>query len=297
MAQSKSTKKFEKHHLKDVLKRRKEVGKIKQRKHMQEKKKEARSAEEQNGETTNGDTAKAATTEGERLKNMSVDDFFQGGFEIPEKPRSKRKRTKAKPDLKTKKRQKKDDDSQASSDEDEALGGGVIDAEGHVGSDSEQDTGDHKEQLAALAEKDPEFYKFLKENDADLLNFEDDDLAGLAELIDEEASSKRSRKGAPIESDEDEEEDAEQDSRNEITLARISNWKKTISNQKSFRATRELVLAFRAAVRLNDEKGKDYKYTITDPEAYNELLKAALKYVPEVLQHHLPIKESASGKM
>jgi nucleolar complex protein 2 len=30
---------------------------------------------------------------------------------------------------------------------------------------------------------------------------------------------------------------------------------------------------------------------------YHELLVVALKHVPEVLQHHLPIKESASGKM
>ena len=33
----------------------------------------------------------------------------------------------------------------------------------------------HKQDLADLATVDPEFYKFLKKEDADLLNFDDDD--------------------------------------------------------------------------------------------------------------------------
>ena len=36
--------------------------------------------------------------------------------------------------------------------------------------------------------------------------------------------------------------------------------------QKSLRSTREVVLAFRAAAHLNEDKGKAYKFTITNSD-------------------------------
>ena len=54
---------------------------------------------------------------------------------------------------------------------------------------------DHKNQLAHLEEKDPEFFKFLKENDKELLDFNDSDT------------------GSEVESDDDDEEDDDDESK------------------------------------------------------------------------------------
>jgi nucleolar complex protein 2 len=58
-----------------------------------------------------------------------------------------------------------------------------------------------------------------------------------------------------------------------------------------------VVLAFRAAAYVDEEDGQDRKYVISDPEVYHEVLITALKYVPTVLNHHMPTKETAAGRI
>lgn len=257
--QSKATKKFEKSRLSSTLERRKDFAKVKQRHKQKEtrQKNAARRAEKEVKES-----ASDVEPDAQAVDNMDEDDFFQEGISIPEpvadSKSKKRKREQAQDAL--------DSDASDSHDEDE----------------------DFKGQLDALAEKDPEFYKYLKENDAELLDFDEDaDLAEVDELSENEDGGERPSKIQKTETS------------TALTLATVEKWKAALAEQHSVRSLRQLVLAFRSAVHADDdeEKGKESKFKIPDSNVYHEVLVTALDDVPKVLAHHLPVKESASGKI
>ncbi|KAJ9614770.1 Nucleolar Complex 2 protein [Knufia peltigerae] len=268
--QTKATKKFEKRNLKGTIDRRKEFAKIKQRHQQKEKKKQRAAQRAQNVEDEDSAEDENTAQDG---PDMNEDEFFQETLDIPEeKTSSESKAGKGK-----RKRNDVVGNAEASSSADE---------------DSDNDALGHKDQLASLAEKDPEFYRYLQENDAELLDFDDDDddLAEVDELSEEEPPTKKQKKtGADAGGDETTPDD--------VTLAMVKRWKSSLAEQHSIRALRQVVLAFRAAAHADDEEDKTYKYNIASPEVYHEVLMTALKQVPVVLSHHLPVKESSGGKV
>ncbi|KAF2787229.1 ribosome assembly protein-like protein Noc2 [Melanomma pulvis-pyrius CBS 109.77] len=295
MPPSKSTKKFEKNRLHDVLKSRKAVGKIKQKQQITAKRKQRRA---QDNEPANGVDVDSSKKSGSKeamdtsLGDMSMDQFFQGGFQLPELS----KKSAGKPKTGKRKRTPVQEEGTSDPDEEVAEAAPVADESGSD-SDSGDDADAHKAQLAALADKDPEFYKYLKDNDAELLDFaEEADLAEIDALSaseDEKTPRKKqkSAKASKVESDEEESGD------NEVSKKLIEKWSSSMEKAFSLRAMKEVALAFRAAAHLNDDGGKIYKYSISDPNVYHEVLVTALQQIPKVLQHHLPVKESASGKV
>ncbi|RYO71739.1 Nucleolar complex protein 2 [Alternaria arborescens] len=291
MPVSKATKKFQKDKLGDVIKRRKDVAKVKQRKQMDAKKRERKARDNEKAADLEEEATKKPKTNGakdDKLGEMSMDQFFQGGFQIPE---MKKKSTK--PKTGKRKRTPVDEDADQASDEDMQDAPSGADESGSD-SDSGDDVDTHKEQLAGLAEKDPEFYKYLKENDAELLDFaEDADLAEIDALsASEDEATPRKKQKAAVEDDDDE------DSGNELNLKTVQKWKASMESKHSLRAMKEVVLAFRAASHMNDsESSKTYKYSITDPDVYHQVQVTTLHLVPKVLQHHLPVKESAGGRI
>jgi nucleolar complex protein 2 len=260
MAQSKRTKKFESTKLKDVIKHRKEGAKVKQRQQMSAKRKERNARDNAPADGVDGvaTTSQSKNAPDTSLGDMSMDQFFQGGFEIPER----NKKRKTKPKTGKRKRTPVDEDGE---DDTTELAPAAED------SNSEDESGDdaeaHKEQLAGLAEKDPEFYKYLKENDAELLDFaEDADLAEIDALSaseDEETPKKKKQKSSKKA---DAEEEEEETTGNEITKKLVQKWSTSMEEAHSLRAMKEVVLAFRAAAHLNDETPKAYKYTISDSD-------------------------------
>lgn len=292
----KSTKKFERNHLKDAIDKRKEVAKIKQRQQTKTKK-QARNAADKarapDGEEKPAVAVKANGSAAAELSKMSVDEFFKGGFDLPEQ------KTKGKNAVSTKqvpqntgKRKRKEEDDQSVGSVSET--GSPVVSDDEMGSDQEDGLEAHKDDLDALAEKDPEFYKYLKDNDAELLDFDEDaDLAEVDQLSEEEVPKKKRKKSKDKK---DAQQEAEDDG-SEVTTAMVRKWKIAMVEQHSLRAMRQAVLAFRAAAYVNSDNGKEHKYTISSSDVYNELLLTALEHIPTVLSHHLPAKESMSGKV
>ncbi|OJI85167.1 hypothetical protein ASPTUDRAFT_559681 [Aspergillus tubingensis CBS 134.48] len=293
-SQKKSTKKFEKKHLKDVLERRKANAKIKQRNHLKDKRKADNAKDRANREEATEESPEQVQKQN-AFADMNVDDFFAGGFDIADSAAELKKARKKDVTPKIGKRKRSDEQKE----EEEASAASSAEEEG--ASDEDEDAASqssdaddfeaHKDQLEALKEKDPEFYKYLKENDAELLDFGDHgDLAEVDELSEgeEEGPAKKKKKAAK----EEEEETID----NTLTIAMVKKWQKLMEEQHSVRAMRQAVLAFRAAAHINDD-AQEQKYSISDPDVYHQVLVTALSTIPRVLAHHLPVKETASGKI
>ncbi|KAK6437049.1 Nucleolar Complex 2 protein [Oleoguttula sp. CCFEE 5521] len=265
MGQAKATKKFEQRHLKDTLERRNGLKKQKQKQQLKAKK-AARRVEEQGGaaavEAAAQDAKPKANGDAHAFQSMSVDDFFHGGFEIPEAHTNGKKK---------RKRDEKPVEAASDSDEDD------------------NDPEEHMRQLEALAENDPDFHKYLQENEPELLDADLD----IGDLSDDDGPKRKKRKAGDGDSGD---EELEGDGK-ELKMAVVKKWEDAMTEQHSLRAMKETVLAFRVAAHVSDDEEKDFKYSISDPNVYHQLLTIALKHVPEVMQYHLPVQESKSGKL
>ena len=300
----KSTKKFEKNHLKDVLERRKDFAKIKQRQQIKAKRKarnasdKARVSDEEQ-EPAAKKARKSASENQAPFNKKSVDEFIQDAFELPEIKQKQGKKPKITNGVKegsnkTGKR-KRDDDAVS---EEGLSESSISEEQGDMFDDEEKESAEegglemHKDDLNALAEKDPEFYKYLKENDAELLDFDEDGFEDDQFSGDEQKSKKQKSKESP-----DDPAMGMKDVGSEVTMAMVKKWKTALSEQHSLAAMRQIVLAFRAAAFVNTDDAKEQKYSISSPEVYHQLLVVALEHIPDVLHHHLPVQELASGKI
>ncbi|KAF9094247.1 Nucleolar Complex 2 protein [Mortierella sp. AM989] len=175
-----------------------------------------------------------------------------------------------------------------------------------------------KIQLNALKEKDPEFFKYLQENDQELLDFdgemedlvsededdneddgedeegedEDEEMEGSDEEMEEATPKKKSKKNK-----EEELEEETMDGIPLVTKDMVSAWQVALVEKHSLRALRRLLLAFRAGAHLHDgEDDRTYAYRINNPIVFNKLVVTCLKYVIPTLNHHLPIQTTSGGK-
>ncbi|XP_038603245.1 nucleolar complex protein 2 homolog [Tachyglossus aculeatus] len=215
-----------------------------------------------------------------RLADLSVDEFLAGGFgsELdgdsedeavpsppPDKPRSRVPRaptTGSGPKAPAERRTKK-------------------------GKASE-----HKDQLSRLRQRDPEFYKFLEENDQDLLNFDDSDSSDEEEKFHTLPSQLEE---ASEDGDDDEEESQGTKIEFNVTMKMVEQWKHTAKRQLTPRLFHDIAQAFKAAVATTqgDSEGADTgKLKVVDGAVFNAIVTFCIKDLFGCLEKLLDIKPS-----
>ncbi|KAG9043322.1 Nucleolar Complex 2 protein [Tulasnella sp. UAMH 9824] len=202
------------------------------------------------GHNKNEGESEEELPEGTKFQGMSVDDFLRGDF--------------------------MGDDSEDGSGSEN--GDSEDDSASFASLDEYDDEERHIQELSQLAQKDPEFYKYLQENEPGLLGFSKGD-----ELTEEFEDAEMS--------------DDEEDGRKILTKEMLDAWKADILKYRSLKSLRRLLTAFRASSNLDDEKsGAKREYTTESPEIFNQLVVASLKFTPMVLMHHIPYKELPDGR-
>ncbi|XP_063799195.1 nucleolar complex protein 2 homolog isoform X2 [Pseudophryne corroboree] len=160
---------------------------------------------------------------------------------------------------------------------------------------------EHKDQLSRLQEKDPEFYKFLKDNDQTLLNFNDsdssDEESGAHQLPDhlEEMS----------EDDEDKESEEEKPQKKQkadqivVTLKMVQRWKSEVKSDLRPRLFHEIAQAFKAAVATTEGAASDNpsKFKVTDTAVFNALVTFCIRDLFVHLEKKLDLKPAKGTKL
>ncbi|CAL8261682.1 unnamed protein product [Gadus morhua 'NCC'] len=161
----------------------------------------------------------------------------------------------------------------------------------------------HKDQLSRLKNKDPEFYRFLQDNDQSLLNFDDTDSS------EDEDEKKYHTLPTALEDASSGEEDAEatkpsdatkqakKDETIKVTEKMIKDWRSAIKKDPTPRLLREVTQAFKAAVATTKgEGGGQCRYKVADSSVFNALVLFCIKDMYGVLQKMLNLKPDKDSK-
>ncbi|KAL3684896.1 hypothetical protein R1sor_002918 [Riccia sorocarpa] len=152
----------------------------------------------------------------------------------------------------------------------------------------------HKKELNELAEKDPEFYEFLKQHDQELLDFEDEEEDEEEIEVDENLE---------LPENEEEETDGPVSKEKEgpgavitLTTAMIDQWSAAVKTKITYHTVRNLLQAFRTACHYGDseEENQNKKYSLASGHVFNRIMVFVLVEMDGILRSML--SSNASGE-
>ncbi|XP_033924516.1 nucleolar complex protein 2 homolog [Melopsittacus undulatus] len=145
---------------------------------------------------------------------------------------------------------------------------------------------EHKDQLSRLKDRDPEFYKFLEENDRSLLDFDASDSSD-----EEEERVHVPPEKLEVASDEDDEQQAKVKQRRAsfipVSLKMVEEWKRAAERNLTPKLFHTITQAFKAAVATTkgDDGGADpSKFQVTDAAVFNALVSFCIRDLFHYLQ-------------
>ncbi|XP_068890797.1 nucleolar complex protein 2 homolog [Aphelocoma coerulescens] len=146
---------------------------------------------------------------------------------------------------------------------------------------------EHKDQLSRLKDRDPEFYKFLEENDRKLLDFDASDSSEEEEALHRPPDTLEE---ASDEDEDDEDEEQEKVKRKKVpfihvSLKMVEEWKKAAQRNLTPKLFHEITQAYKAAVATTrgDSGGDPSKFQVSDTAVFNALVSFCIRD----LFHHL----------
>merc|ERR1719509_256873 len=178
-------------------------------------------------------------------------------------------------------------------------------------SESEKEEGvsgarDQSSYLAGLKDKDPEFYDFLKENDQDLLDFnessdgEDDDEDDARGEKVHKLPDKLEVASDESDADEDEQEDktdlSDRKARKKLKQVHLDTWTTELEKQPNLGTIGHIISAFRGAVATigSDEEQENLEYVVEGGTMFNGIVRMCVVNLQPALKAVLRISPDDS---
>ncbi|CAK9795928.1 Nucleolar complex protein 2 homolog [Anthophora quadrimaculata] len=165
-------------------------------------------------------------------------------------------------------------------------------------SESDMDPVEHKKSLMKLKDTDPEFYKYLKENDKNLLEFNisdddndnDSDKSSLNELDTRHIPDDHLEVASDESDFEADAGDGVKDKR-KVTLQLLKTWQKEIQTNNTLKIIKCAVEAFHAALQTVAESvdPESLQYIVEGPVVFNGVVQLCVLYLPDSFKRYLKL--------